>query len=109
MSTSTTYRFGPPPGSPRTPTLSFTIAGWTPAAAAARLSADWGLYLSHGNFYASRVTERLGVEPEGLLRAGPRLFEGFQRALARTRELLRPLGDEEIFRRDAPAGWMYEI
>jgi cysteine desulfurase family protein (TIGR01976 family) len=62
--------YGPPPGTPRTPTLSFTIEGHTPAEAAARLSADWGLFLSHGNFYASSLTTRLGVEPEGLLRAG---------------------------------------
>jgi cysteine desulfurase family protein (TIGR01976 family) len=62
--------YGPPPGAPRTPTLSFSVEGLAPAEAAARLSADSGLYLSHGNFYASRVTERLGVEPEGLLRAG---------------------------------------
>jgi cysteine desulfurase family protein (TIGR01976 family) len=62
--------YGPPPGKPRTPTLSFTIAGHTPAEAAARLSSEWGLFLSHGNFYASSVTARLGVEPDGLLRAG---------------------------------------
>jgi cysteine desulfurase family protein (TIGR01976 family) len=62
--------YGPRPGTPRTPTLSFTIEGHTPAEAAARLSSDWGLFLSHGNFYASLVTARLGVEPEGLLRAG---------------------------------------
>jgi cysteine desulfurase family protein (TIGR01976 family) len=62
--------YGPPPGSPRTPTLSLTIDGLAPAEAAARLSVDSGLYLSHGNFYASGVTERLGVEPAGLLRAG---------------------------------------
>lgn len=62
--------YGPPPGIPRTPTLSFTIEGVTPAEAADRLSADWGLYLSHGNFYASLVTARLELEPEGLLRAG---------------------------------------
>jgi cysteine desulfurase family protein (TIGR01976 family) len=62
--------YGPPPGGARTPTLSFTIEDCRPAEAAARLSSDWGLFLSHGNFYASSVTERLGVEPEGLIRAG---------------------------------------
>jgi selenocysteine lyase/cysteine desulfurase len=62
--------YGPPPGAARTPTLSFTIEGYAPAEAAARLSSDWGLFLSHGNFYASSVTARLDVEPEGLLRAG---------------------------------------
>jgi cysteine desulfurase family protein (TIGR01976 family) len=63
--------YGPRPGShSRTPTVSFTIDAIAPAEAAARLSSDWALYLSHGNFYASLVTERLGVEPQGLLRAG---------------------------------------
>jgi len=62
--------YGPPPGTPRTPTLSFTIDGVSPGDAAARLSEDWGLFLSHGNFYAAGVTERLGAEPDGLLRAG---------------------------------------
>jgi SulP family sulfate permease len=45
---------------------------------------------------ASELAAVLG--PEGLLRAGPRLFEGFERALLRTRKLLAPLGDERIFR-----------
>lgn len=36
--------------------------------------------------------------PEDLLRSGERLFEGFERALARTRSLLAPQGDDEIFR-----------
>jgi len=62
--------YGPRPGRPRTPTLSFTIDGLAPAEAAARLSKGAGLFLSHGNFYASLVTARLGVEPEGLVRAG---------------------------------------
>jgi SulP family sulfate permease len=47
--------------------------------------------------------------PDGLLRAGPRLFEGFERALARTRELLRPRSDPEIFREESPSVWSYEI
>jgi SulP family sulfate permease len=47
--------------------------------------------------------------PEGLLRAGPRLFEGFERALARARELLRPRSDEEIFRSEDPTAWTWEI
>ena len=47
--------------------------------------------------------------PDGLLRAGPRLFEGFERALDHTRRLLRPLSDDEIFRCEEPSGWMYEV
>jgi SulP family sulfate permease len=56
---------------------------------------------------STELAEALG--PDGLLRAGPRLFEGFQRALRRSRELLRPMSDDEIFRSDAAQEWTYEI
>lgn len=61
--------YGVPPGSPRTATLSFTIEGVTSTDAARRL-AEKGLFLSHGDFYALTVVKRLGLEPEGLIRAG---------------------------------------
>ena len=61
--------YGVPPGSPRTATLSFTIEGVTSTEAARRL-AEKGLFLSHGDFYALTVVKRLGLEPEGLIRAG---------------------------------------
>jgi cysteine desulfurase family protein (TIGR01976 family) len=61
--------YGPPPGSPRTATLSFTIDG-VASTDAARSFADKGLFLSHGDFYAATVVKRLGLEPEGLIRAG---------------------------------------
>lgn len=61
--------YGPPPDSPRTPTIAFTIEGCTSTDAARRLS-DKGLFLSHGDFYAATVIERLRLEPEGLIRAG---------------------------------------
>lgn len=61
--------YGLPPGSPRTATLSFTIEGCTSTEAARRLS-EKGLFLSHGDFYAWTVVKRLGLEPEGLIRAG---------------------------------------
>jgi SulP family sulfate permease len=47
--------------------------------------------------------------PEGLLRAGARLFEGFERALDRTRVLLPTQSDDQIFRTEKPSAWMYEI
>jgi len=47
--------------------------------------------------------------PEGLLRAGPRLMEGYERALQRARSLLAPLDDQALFRREEPAAWSYEI
>src|ERR1041384_2262969 len=65
--------YGPPPDSARTPTLAFTIDGCASTDAARRL-AEKGLFLSHGDFYAATVIERLGLEPEGLIRAGCVLY-----------------------------------
>lgn len=59
--------YGPPPDLPRTPTLAFTIEGCT-STDAARFLATKGLFLSHGDFYAWTIVQRLGVE--GLIRAG---------------------------------------
>jgi cysteine desulfurase family protein, VC1184 subfamily len=61
--------YGPPPDVPRTPTVSFTIATCPSSEAAKKLSTK-GLFLSHGDFYAATVVERLGLVDEGLLRAG---------------------------------------
>ncbi|HXD30904.1 MAG TPA: cysteine desulfurase-like protein [Pyrinomonadaceae bacterium] len=61
--------FGPPPELPRTATVSFVIDGVTSTDVARRL-AERGLFLSHGDFYAATVIERLDLEPEGLVRAG---------------------------------------
>jgi len=61
--------YGPTPDLPRTPTVSFTIEGCESTEAAGRL-AGLGLFLSHGDFYAATVVERLGLAEEGLLRAG---------------------------------------
>jgi selenocysteine lyase/cysteine desulfurase len=61
--------YGPTPDQPRTPTVSFTIAGWS-SGEAARVLSEQGLFLSHGDFYAATVVERLGVKEDGLLRAG---------------------------------------
>ena len=61
--------YGPSPEQPRTPTIAFTISGLESSEAARRL-AEKGLFLSHGDFYAATVVERLGLADEGLLRAG---------------------------------------
>ena len=61
--------YGPAPGRPRTPTLSFTVAGHDARAVAAHLSAKHGVFVSHGSFYAAHVPEDLGVSG-GLVRAG---------------------------------------
>ncbi len=62
-------RHGPPPGRPRTPTISFTIDGITPEAAA-RALAERAVFVSHGDYYALTVVERLGLLPHGMIRAG---------------------------------------
>ncbi|HEX8688459.1 MAG TPA: aminotransferase class V-fold PLP-dependent enzyme, partial [Pyrinomonadaceae bacterium] len=61
--------YGPPPGRPRTPTVAFTVEGVASSEVARRLAAR-GVFVSHGDFYAATVVERLGLAPEGLVRAG---------------------------------------
>ncbi len=61
--------YGPTPDLPRTPTVAFTIAGVSSTEVSRRL-ATRGLFLSHGDFYAATVVERLGLGIEGLVRAG---------------------------------------
>ncbi|QDT71533.1 cysteine desulfurase-like protein [Lacipirellula limnantheis] len=61
--------YGPQPDAARTSTLSFTVAG-VPSSEAARRLAEQGVFVSHGDFYAMTVVERLGLAPEGLIRAG---------------------------------------
>ena len=61
--------YGPPPESPRTPTLSFTISNCASTDVSRRL-ASRGIFASHGDFYAATVVERCGQAVEGFVRAG---------------------------------------
>jgi cysteine desulfurase family protein (TIGR01976 family) len=61
--------YGPPPEVERTPTVSFTIEN-VASTEVARQMAERGLFVSHGDFYAQTVIERLGLAPEGLVRIG---------------------------------------
>jgi cysteine desulfurase family protein (TIGR01976 family) len=61
--------YGPSPDLPRTPTVSFTVDGVASTDVARTLAAR-GLFLSHGDFYAATIVERLGLGDEGLVRAG---------------------------------------
>jgi selenocysteine lyase/cysteine desulfurase len=61
--------YGPQPGLPRTPTVAFTVRGHHSRDVAAQLAAQ-GVFVSHGDFYALTVIERLGLADEGLVRAG---------------------------------------
>ena len=85
-------RFGPGPDQPRTPTIGFVVEG-VPSSSVARGLAERGLFVSHGDFYAATVIERLGLGSEGLVRAGAacytndaeveRLIEGVREIAAR--------------------------
>jgi cysteine desulfurase family protein (TIGR01976 family) len=61
--------YGPRPGRPRTPTVVFTVRDLSARTVAEQL-ARAAVFVSHGDFYASTVTERLGVTERGLVRAG---------------------------------------
>lgn len=84
--------YGPPPDVPRTPTVSFTVDGISSEEATKTL-ADEAVFVSHGDFYATTVVERLGRADEGLIRVGcacyttadevSRLIEGVRRIAAR--------------------------
>jgi len=60
--------YGPPPEGPRTPTLSFTVAGHRTATVATALG-ERGLFLSHGHFHGPAVARRLKAY-DGFVRAG---------------------------------------
>jgi cysteine desulfurase family protein (TIGR01976 family) len=61
--------YGPPPSSPRTPTIAFTVQS-VPSTIVAQKLARLGIFVSHGDFYAATVIDRLGLSGEGLVRAG---------------------------------------
>jgi cysteine desulfurase family protein (TIGR01976 family) len=61
--------YGPKPGEPRTPTVAFTVDG-VKSTDVARGLASRGVFVSHGDFYAATIVERLELGEEGLVRAG---------------------------------------
>jgi selenocysteine lyase/cysteine desulfurase len=61
--------YGPPPGTARTATLSFHVRGH-PSESVSRALSPRGVYVSHGDFYATTVARKLGLADEGLVRAG---------------------------------------
>jgi cysteine desulfurase family protein (TIGR01976 family) len=65
--------YGSPPDAPRTPTIAFTVDGYKSRRVAELLS-EGGVFVSHGDFYASTVLRRLGLENEGLVRAGCAIY-----------------------------------
>ncbi len=61
--------YGPPPGAPRTPTVSFTVRGSSTTNVARQLARS-GIFASNGDFYAKTVADVLGRSEDGFVRAG---------------------------------------
>ena len=83
--------YGPPPGTPRTATLSFTLEGRSTESIAVAL-AERGVFVSHGDFYATTVARVYGREAEGFVRAGCAAYTSaneVERLLEGVRELAR--------------------
>jgi cysteine desulfurase family protein (TIGR01976 family) len=83
--------YGPAPGTPRTPTVSFTLRGVASGDAAAALAAR-GIFCSHGDFYAATIVERYGQSGEGFVRAGAACYttgEEVDRLVEAVREIAR--------------------
>ena len=81
--------YGLPPGAARTPTIAFTINN-VPSIEVAKNLAERGVFVSHGDFYATTVVQRLGLAPDGLVRAGCACYTTAQEVnqlLAAVREL----------------------
>ena len=62
-------RYGPPPDTARTATVSFTLRGRASSDVALGL-ADAACFVSNGDFYATTIARRLGVTAEGFVRIG---------------------------------------
>jgi cysteine desulfurase family protein (TIGR01976 family) len=86
--------YGPPPGTPRTPTVAFTLERHSTEHVARHLVRH-GVYASHGDFYAATVAERLGRGADGFVRAGAACY-------TTTDEVDRLLTGVEELRRGKP-------
>ena len=86
--------FGLDPSGRRTPTLSFKVANTSSDDVAVAL-AERGLFVSHGDFYAATIIQRLGergVGDDGVVRVGCSVYttsEEIDRVVAAVAELFR--------------------
>jgi len=83
--------YGPEPGTPRTPTVAFILAGHSTEDVARHL-ARRGVFVSNGDFYAATVAERLGRGADGFVRAGAACYtttDEVDRLLEGVKELAR--------------------
>jgi cysteine desulfurase family protein (TIGR01976 family) len=81
--------YGPGTMDGRVPTFAFGVAGASPRVAAERL-AERGFAVWEGDYYAVEVMERLGLQPDGAVRAGfvhYNTFEEVERLLAALADL----------------------
>lgn len=83
--------YGPPPESPRTPTVAFVVRDRSSDEVARELVSR-GLFLSNGDFYASTIVARLGHAGDGVVRAGCACYtseEEVERLIAGVQEIAR--------------------
>jgi selenocysteine lyase/cysteine desulfurase len=65
--------YGPKYDALRTSLVSFTVSD-VPSEEVSRYLAERGMFVSHGNFYAATVAEKLGVADQGLVRIGCSIY-----------------------------------
>ncbi|MBM7661988.1 cysteine desulfurase family protein (TIGR01976 family) [Bacillus mesophilus] len=59
------------PGVAKTPTIAFTIEGYTPLEVCQRMAEEHGIFIADGHFYATTLAEKLGIIQSGSwIRAG---------------------------------------
>ena len=81
--------YGAGPGTPRTPTVVFTMRGMSTNDVARALAAK-GLFVSNGDFYAMTAIERIGQAADGVVRVGCSCYstaEEVDRLLEEVRQL----------------------
>ena len=85
--------YGPPTGHPRTPTISFTLEGRT-AGSIAQSLAERGIFAWAGDFYATTLVQKLGLNRTGgLLRMGLAPYNTAEE-VARVVEVMREIAEE---------------
>jgi cysteine desulfurase family protein (TIGR01976 family) len=85
--------YAPLPDVPRTPTVAFTMEG-VPSDEVARRLARRAVFVSHGDFYAQTVVERLGLNADGLVRAGCAIYTT-EEEIARLVAGVRAISEDE--------------
>lgn len=69
--------YGPLPSEPRTATVAFTVTN-NDAREVTRKLAQYSLFTSHGDFYATTVLQKLGLSEQGLVRVGCACYTNYE-------------------------------